>query len=98
MNAIHPQFQCAHDGLLIVGNKQDWHLPTSSLRSYCVIHHMYACVNAPRRYAEDGMVANLIATYDEDGNGRLSLPEFTEMCRSVRRESVVRNHARLGFT
>ena len=51
-----------------------------------------------RRYTEDGMVANLIATYDEDGNGRLSLPEFTEMCRSVRTESGVRNHARLGFT
>ena len=32
-------------------------------------------------YTDDGMVNNLIKTYDTDGNGKLNLDEFTEMCR-----------------
>ena len=32
-------------------------------------------------YTDDGMVNNLIKTYDTDGNGKLNLEECTEMCR-----------------
>ena len=35
-------------------------------------------------YTDDGMVNNLIRTYDVDKNGKLNLPEFTEMCKQWR--------------
>lgn len=42
---------------------------------------MFVAPHHTCRYTDDGMVNNLIKTYDQDGNGKLNLEEFTEMCR-----------------